>query len=290
MIARFGHNLALNWNLGEDNTQTTEQQLAMIDYIDSLDAYNHNIVVHTFPNEQDKVYKALIGDKSKLTGTSLQNSGIHDTHWQTLKWVTESTKAGKPWVVAFDESGAAAHAQCPDLGYKGYDGKDKDGKMTYTQHEVRKQTLYGNLMAGGAGLEYYFGYKYAENDLICEDWRSRDQSWDYCRIALEFFHGNKVRFWEMENANALIGNPENKNDKYCLAKKGESYVIYLPNGGTTELDLTGVEGNLKVSWFNPRTGGGLKAGQVTQLEAGGKVSLGKAPSDEKEDWLILVRR
>lgn len=290
LIARFGHELALNWNLGEENTQTTEQQIAMIDTIAALDAYDHNIVVHTFPNEQDKVYNALIGDKSKLTGVSLQNSGIHDTHWQSLKWVTASTKAGKPWIVAFDESGTAAHAQCPDLGYKGYDGRDNDGKMTYTQHEVRKQTLYGNLMAGGAGLEYYFGYKYAENDLICEDWRSRDQSWDYCRIALEFFHGNKVRFWEMENANALIGNPENKNDKFCLAKKGESYVIYLPNGGTTELDLTGVEGNLKVSWFNPRAGGGLKAGSVTQIEGGAIVQLGKAPSDDKEDWLILVRR
>ena len=28
LIARFGHNLALNWNLGEENTQTTEQQQA----------------------------------------------------------------------------------------------------------------------------------------------------------------------------------------------------------------------------------------------------------------------
>ena len=25
LIARFGHNLALNWNLGEENTQSTEE-------------------------------------------------------------------------------------------------------------------------------------------------------------------------------------------------------------------------------------------------------------------------
>ncbi len=55
--------------------------------------------------------------------------------------------------------------------------------MIYTQHEVRKQTLWGVLMAGGAGVEYYFGYQFTQNDLVCEDWRSRDQSWDYCRIA-----------------------------------------------------------------------------------------------------------
>ncbi len=26
-------------------------------------------------------------------------------------------------------------------------------------HDVRKLCLWGNLMAGGAGVEYYFGYK-----------------------------------------------------------------------------------------------------------------------------------
>ena len=52
-------------------------------------------------------------------------------------------------------------------------------------------------MGGGAGCEYYFGYQFAENDLVCEDWRSRDQSWDYCRIAIGFFHDNEIPFWEM---------------------------------------------------------------------------------------------
>ena len=87
-----------------------------------------------------------------------------------MKWICESTDAGKPWVVAFDESGSAAHAQCPDLGYKGFDGHDLDGNKTYTQHRVRKQTLWGALMAGGAGNEYYFGYKFDQNDLLCEDY------------------------------------------------------------------------------------------------------------------------
>ena len=36
LVARFGHNLALNWNLGEENTQTTDQQRAMADWITQL--------------------------------------------------------------------------------------------------------------------------------------------------------------------------------------------------------------------------------------------------------------
>lgn len=45
-----------------------------------------------------------------------------------------------------------------------------------TIHDVRKSVLWGVTMGGGAGIEYYFGYKLPENDLVAEDWRSRDQS------------------------------------------------------------------------------------------------------------------
>ena len=290
LIARFGHNLALNWNLGEENTQTTAQQKAMIDYIAALDAYDHNIVVHTFPGQQDKIYRALIGNRSRLTGTSLQNSNIRDTHSQTVKWVRESAQAGKPWIVAFDESGSAAHGQCPDLGYKGFDGKDRTGKHIYTEHEVRKQTLWGTLMGGGAGVEYYFGYQFVENDLICEDWRSRDRSWDYCRIAIDFFRDHDIPFHEMQNMDELVGNPDHNNSRYCFAKPDDTYLVYLPDGGTTSLDLSDATGKYRISWFNPRTGGALKTGSTDTVSAGAKVPLGQPPADPNEDWLVVLRR
>ncbi len=290
LIARFGHNLALNWNLGEENTQSTDQQQAMINYIADTDPYNHPIVIHTFPNEQDKVYQPLLGDKSRLTGLSLQNSSLETTHEQTVKWVEASDRAGKPWVVAFDESGSAAHAQCPDLGYKGFDGHDRQGKMIYDQHQVRKQTLWGTLMAGGAGCEYYFGYQFDENDIVCEDWRSRDKSWDYCRIALEFFRDQRIAYWEMKNADALVGNPEHRVGKFCFASSNETYLVYLPDGGTSELDLSSAQGAFTVRWYNPRSGGELATGSAKLVHGGGSVSLGTAPSDELEDWLVVVRR
>ena len=33
------------------------------------------------------MYRPLLGLESKLTGVSLQNSAIEDTHAQTVKWV-----------------------------------------------------------------------------------------------------------------------------------------------------------------------------------------------------------
>ena len=288
MIARFGHNLALNWNLGEENTQTAEQQRAMIDFIKATDPYGHLIVCHTYPDQQDKVYNKLKGDQSQMTGVSLQNNSIHQTHRQTVKWVRESAKSGKPWVVAFDESGTAAHGQCPDLGYRGFDGTDNSGKKIYDQHAVRRSTLWGTLMGGGAGVEYYFGYKFAENDLVCEDWRSRDQSWDYCRIALEFFRDNKIPLGQMKPSDELVGNEKFDNSKYCFSKPGEVYLIYLPNGGSANLDLSGVAGKFSVQWFNPRTGGEFLNGPVEMVTGGSSVLIDSGKSDG-EDWLGIVR-
>jgi hypothetical protein len=290
LIARFGHNLALNWNLGEENTQSTAQQKAMIDYIAELDPYNHNIVLHTFPEQQDKVYRPLLGDKSKLTGLSLQNSAIEDTHWQVVKWVRNSRESGKPWVVAFDESGTAAHGQCPDLGYQGFDGRDKTGKMIYDQHAVRRQTLWGTLMGGGAGVEYYFGYQFVENDLNCEDWRSRDASWDYCRIAIEFFPQNKIPFAEMEPADELVSTDTKQNDRYCFAKPGELYLVYVAGASDTTLDLSKAEGEFTVEWFNPREGGSLISGSRPSASGGASVVLVPPTKEKEDDWLALVRR
>jgi hypothetical protein len=151
-------------------------------------------------------------------------------------------------------------------------------------------TLWGTLMAGGGGVEYYFGYALPENDLNCEDWRSRDHSWDYGRIALDFFPDNKIPFWEMTNADELVGNSNHDNSRYCFAKPKELYLVYLPNGGTCDLNLSEAAGEFSIEWFNPRSGGPLLHGQNQTIKGGSTMSLGRPPTDETEDWLAIVRK
>ena len=94
----------------------------------------------------------------------------------------------------------------------------------------------------------------------------------------------------MTNANTLIGNTTNSNEKFCLNKTGEVYLVYLPRGGASDLDLTKVSGNFSVKWFNPREGGKLQNGSVRKIQGGGKGALGNPPSDAHEDWLVVVRK
>ena len=178
----------------------------------------------------------------------------------------------------------------PDPGYQGFTGKDNQGNPVQSLHDIRKLTLWGNLMAGGGGVEYYFGYVLPDNDLTMESFRSRDKSWDYARIALNFFRSEKIPFWEMSGADLLVGNTTNDNSVFAFAKAGEVYLVYLPNGGTSDLDLTGVSGQFSVSWFDPRNGGALKKGSAASVAGGKRVSLGAAPNSPEEDWLVVVRK
>jgi hypothetical protein len=267
LIARFAHHPALVWNLGEENTNTDVQRKAFCRYIKELDPYDHPIVCHTYPNRYDEIYTPLLGYEY-FDGLSLQTT---DTHSQTLKWIKESASAGRPWNVCLDEIGPADTGVKPDAN-------------DYWHNEVRSKHLWGNLMAGGAGIEYYFGYKFAHNDLNCEDWRSRDHLWDMTRYALDFFH-QSLPFAEMTGHDELTST----KDDYCFAKPGQIYAIYLPTGGTTNLDLGEYVGPFAVQWYNPRSGGPLQTGTITEIAGPGTVSIGRPPAESDKDWIALVK-
>jgi len=269
LIARFAHHPAVVWNLGEENTNTDRQRKEFCQFIHHLDAYRHPIVVHTFPGKWDQVYTPLLGSPN-FHGPSIQIGDMSKTHSETLKWVGRSDESGRKWMVCLDEIGPANTGVKPDR-----DDPDHDA--------VRKQALWGNLMAGGAGCEWYFGYKFAHNDLNCEDFRSRARLWDQTRHALELFQ-RYLPFAEMRPADELTP----RKDDYCFAKPGEVYAVYLPDGGSTELEL--LPGEYTVKWYNPRSGGRLREGTVGVLSGPGSRSIGELPAEKSKDWAVLVRR
>ncbi len=170
------------WNLGEENGpegsgkpnsddrgNTNAQRLAFAKFIKETDPYDHPIVVHTYPGDQDKVFPPLLGSPD-FDGASLQLSPMSKTREQTLKWRRESAAAGRPWFVCLDEVGPANAGVLPDAA----DGAEAN-------HRDVRRALWANLLSGGSGAEWYFGYKYPHNDLNLEDFRSRANVWRFSK-------------------------------------------------------------------------------------------------------------
>ncbi|MFC1739400.1 putative collagen-binding domain-containing protein, partial [Planctomycetota bacterium] len=266
IIARFSHHLAILWNLGEEITNTTEQQMAFAEYIHKIDPYDHPVILHTYPDNHDEIYTPLLGFEF-IEGASLQTDKADK---MTKKWIERSTQKGRAWIVFMDEIANVEIGVAPD-------------SVDYTHDMPRKEYLWPSLLAGGAGVEWYFGYSFPDNDIECEDWRSRDHMWDLTRYAIDFFH-KYLPFTEMHSADELTTAA---ND-YCFAKPGQIYAIYLPDGGTTELDLGQSSEKFTIKWYNPREGGNLLDGSIKTISGPGKKPIGLPPSDNNKDWLALI--
>ena len=280
LVARFGHHLALNWNLAEETGDWTvtpptfpidvAERLRLAEYISSIDPYKHHIVIHN-----GDWFDGLYGTNSKFTGASLQTNkeDFRNVHKSVLRILNDSKEAGKIWAVACDEPGDAQHALITDA---------EDPQ----HNDARKNGLWGAMMAGAWGTEWYFGYKHPHSDLSCQDFRSRDLFWDQGRWCLEFFNNNQIPVWEMESMDALISS----EGDYVLAKPGSIYVVYLKNGGKSSLDLGNDNVAYQLQWYNPRKGGALQKGKVKTISGSGKKSLGMPPKEKDQDWVVLVSK
>ncbi|WP_373942120.1 hypothetical protein OEG92_01790 [Polaribacter sejongensis] len=279
LIARFAHHLAITWNLGEENGpvhwspkgQNDADRKAMAKYIKTHDPYHNFVTLHThsMPIEQDLYLEPLLGFEF-LDGPSMQTNSPDSIHNITKKWIKESQLTRKNWVVSQDEIGPAEIGAKPDAD-------DPE------HNDIRHKVLWGNLMAGGAGVEWYFGYKFAHNDLNCEDWRSRDIVWNQTKHALDFFN-KYLPFNKMHSADDLTDNP----DDYVFAKNDEIYAIYLPEVKETKINLFGSTKRYVVKWYNPRTRGELVNGSVKKISGGSEKSIGFPPNKDK-DWVALIK-
>lgn len=278
LIARFAHHRGIIWDLDEEmdrwryfKTQDIED---ICNYIKALDPYKHPIEYVQWKGElmaDQTTYGRLLGFPN-FDSVALQ-SWAETVHHYTIKWLDESDAAGHPWLVHQIEVNGGV---LPD-------------SQDYWHNKVRKLAIWGNYMAGGTGVLFYGFERDGDRELSTnrnlEDYHIRDHFYDLIRYAHDFFT-KYLPFAEMHHADDLTPLP---ND-YVFAKRGDVYAVYLPDGGTTTLNLSGVSGKFEVKWYDPRHGGDLQDGTVRTIEGGGSRALGEAPKDVNSDWAVLIRR
>jgi len=280
LIARFGHHLALQFNLGEENGpahfspvgQNDDQRKQMTKFIKENDPYGHPVLLHTHADYETRngILDSIVGFE-QLDGLSLQIDNREVAADVVEEWKLKSREADHEWLLTMDEIGkwhTGALTDSEDVGH----------------NTLRGYVLWGTLLSGAAGVEWYFGAKSKYHDLNTEDWRSRDRLWEITGYALDFFQ-NHLPYWEMQAEHGLV----NSMETYCFRKEGEVYAIYLPDNGNYTIDLTKVEGDFTLNWFDPLKGGKLQQGSVKTVKGGDIQKIGLPPATNPQDWVVLLR-
>jgi len=285
LVARFGHHLGVVWNLGEETNRTPEQLKSYASYLRRIDPYDHPIAVHNHVRVTGKRMEGRPLDPIKETLTpllgyknfeipSLQMFDTTEVHKEVLKWIDLSKKKKKPWVVYLDEIGHW------DIGVT------TDSAANNNYAAVMRSSLWGSLMAGGAGTSWYFGgLDTPNNDMAAENFRTRDRWWAISNNARHFFQDH-LPFWEMRSHDGLLSNKE----AYCFAKKDEIYVVYLPKGERTDLQIG--DGAYSIAFYDPLKGGMLldKQNEGWKITRPNSVELSAYNGQTERDWVIVIAK
>jgi hypothetical protein len=273
LVARFAHLNGVEWSLGEEYGQSDATLIATANHLRALDPYGHHLSIHKGQNNLISSMPALLGAGSEISGAAVC-VGWDATYSWTVNLRQRAQAAGRTWAFSADEQKSTGVP--PDAS-----------PAAPTKKDVRADVLWGSLLAGGYGAQYYFHYTFDEDDLRCQDFRARDQAWDFARIARRFFDDIPLPLDAMAPRSALVSGAR---DARALVKDGEVYLVQLPHGGSASLNLAGGTGGFRVRWFDPRLGGELLTGSVETVVGGGVRSLGAPPSSPGEDWIVLVTR
>lgn len=92
------------------------------------------------------------------------------------------------------------------------------------------------------------------------------QNWQEIRLAMGYTRKFAIK---MDLIN-MTPDKHLSTSGYCLAYKGNEYLIYMPDEKRTEIDLSPESGTFNVQWFNPNNGISQSG---SPIKGGGKVKL-----------------
>jgi len=282
MIARFGHHLAVQWNLCEEYNIGgldfgPDRVRAFARYVRDVDPYDHPVTVHS-AGDPAKALAFTFGDPNfGVTSVQLNQRRI-DLMTEALRKATAD--AGRPLPIMMDEFTV-------DKGNnQSFDPRD-DAELQ------RKQKLWPTYLSGGS-IEFIL-----EGLLKNDSFKTpaREALWDDTWHAREFLE--ELPFWEMAPDDDLsrggatidVGVGRGKTTllgPQVLAKPGQVYAVYLPKADPSgEINLSGSPGEFTRRWYNPRTG--AFEGDPVRVKGGGWTPFGPPPSAPGEDWVVLLR-
>lgn len=248
MIARFGHHPGLIWNIGEeaDESYWESDQRELAEALREMDPFGHPVTVHRKP------HWPFIGE-TFFDLTSIQagdGAGAYEAvlDFDINEIVGEhrqaSVDAGHPIPIMVDETPNVLAVN------------------DETQFIMRSEILYPVYLGGGSFELHYRDAHGQGGSLTIYDMAPMLQDMLYARTLVE-----SVPFVDMAPCNQLLGDvPGN----FCLGEAGEVYVLYTASGEPLRVDLSAMEGQVWLQWYDPTTGAffdeePIEAGPTVQL-------------------------
>ncbi|GAA4281728.1 hypothetical protein GCM10022260_21490 [Gaetbulibacter aestuarii] len=271
LIARFGY-LNIIYNIGEEanwehngpgaDFYTATQIEEAAAYIQALTPYTDLISVHNGPNTDFSIFSELLdlSGTSSLTCISLQGSydSYGSGHNKVKSFHDLAEADGTKWVIRYTEP---------------YNNSNMNIE-TWTE-----RSLWASLTAGGAGIHYYSN----NGDITEDNYTLWSDFFNRMRYAKDFLYDNAIPFWNMFNDNDAVSTGR------LFSDGTENYVIFLPGGGTADIDLTG-SSDFTIKWFDPRNGGALQDGSLSALSSGTAQSIGNPPNNQDKSWVVYLKK
>jgi len=139
----------------------------------------------------------------------------------------------------------------------------------FNRHSIR-HIMWHCALAGGAG--FMIGGRHGEFRL--DDYVTDLDSPKQFRVFSDFWHKTLAGWSRLTVCNDLVTSGR------CLGDRGRQYVVYLPQGGRTTVDLTACRGLITAAWLDPRTG----ACTIGDAVMGGRRIDLRAP--DMNDWVL----
>ncbi len=237
IVARFGYNTGIIWNLREEYNEryTPEQVMAYARLLKTIDPYDHPIALH---NQNVPVSWFLNCDALTVASIQTQKPSISLPSGQFNKWAgqwrQEAQAAGRPIMISFDETGKINCGE-NDRGYA-------------------RQMIW-SLVFGGAQFELHTSpmSNYQEFENLFEDVHRLKK------------YMSRLHFWEMRPRNDLVSG-----NAVAFARTGCEMAVFSPDGSPFTVDLSGFSGSLACEWYNPRSGSYVPGAGV---DGGGRITM-----------------
>lgn len=278
LVARYGAKPAM-WLVGADSDGRNTGIKEGGETIEKCDAYKQPTGLHYSP------FDDFVPDWWDRTDNYVPhyNKTHQDAEWLDFQWA-QTGHNGEHLTHKVERMYENDPVKAVANGEPTYEGirAPENGSGWWQGHEAWLQCTAGGTMGIVYGAGGLWNWKLFPEEQGWPDWANSNVSW---KEAIELPGARYVGYFAKAlnglNTTDIEKHPELAGGERCLAKPGDLYIVYLPEGG--EVQLQKLNENMTYQWFDPKKGEFFMEGKTTS-------SAETFNPDTNEPMVLIVKK